>query len=323
MHTIAILGANGRLSNSAARAFLATGYRVIAVTRSGQASGLHGAVQRAADAMDQEALIRATEGADFIFNGLNPPYTEWAKRVLPMGENVVAAARHHGAVHLFAGNVYNYGHSIPPFVTDDTPQAAETRKGQIRIRLEQLFERAAAEQAVKTIVVRAGDFYGSEGTGSWFDLVVAKKIGEGTYTYPGPGNVSHSWAYLPDLAEAFVRLADRAGDLPDHSRFLFAGHTMTGDVLKQHCETAMGHSLRGASVPWPLLRLCGLVVPMLREVSEMAYLWDRPHQLDDSGLETVIGTVPLTDPQIAVAQALADLGIATRPDRVLLRTVAA
>jgi len=323
MHTIAILGANGRLSKSAARAFLAAGYRVIAVTRSGQAKGLHDAEQRAADAMDRAALIRATEGADFIFNGLNPPYTEWSKRVLPMGENVVAAARHHGAVHLFPGNVYNYGHSIPPFVTGDTPQAAETRKGEIRIGLEALFERAAAEQAVKTIVLRAGDFYGSEGSGSWFDLVVAKKIGKGTYTYPGAGSVPHSWAYLPDLAEAFVRLADRAADLPDHSRFLFAGHTMTGDVLKRHCETAMGHSLRGASVPWPLLRLCGLVVPMLHEVSEMAYLWDRPHALDGSALEAVIGPEPRTDPQMAVAQALADLGIAATGDGATLRAVAA
>lgn len=309
MHTIAVLGANGRLSNVAARAFQAAGYQVIAITRSGKARGLSGVEQRAADAMDRDGLIRATRGADFIFNGLNPPYTQWSSQVLPMGENVLAAADKHGAVHLFPGNVYNYGRAIPTHVTDSTPRSAETRKGRIRIQLENLFEKAAADRAVRTIVLRAGDFYGTDGTGSWFDQVIAKKIDKGVFTYPGPGNVPHCWAYLPDLAQAFVRLADKADDLPVYSRYLFAGHTMTGDDLKRHCETAVGHPLKSAGMPWPLLRLLGLVVPMLREVSEMAYLWDRPHQLEGSALEAAIGALPQSEPKIAVAQALADLDI--------------
>ena len=289
MQTIAILGANGRLSNAAARAFQAAGYRVIAVTRSGNANGLSGIEKRAADALDRDALIGATSGADIIFNGLNPLYTRWDKQVLPMGENVLAAAQRHGAVHLFPGNVYNYGRSIPAHVTEKTPQRAETGKGRIRIQVEDLFERAATDDAVKTIVLRAGDFYGTAGTGSWFDLAIAKKVAKGVYTYPGPGNVRHSWAYLPDLAQAFVRLADKAAELPVHCRLLFPGHTMTGDDLKRHCEAAVGRSLRSAGIPWPLLRLGGLVVPMLREVSEVAYLWDRRHQLDGSALEAIIG----------------------------------
>ncbi|MEM9105001.1 MAG: NAD-dependent epimerase/dehydratase family protein [Pseudomonadota bacterium] len=323
MRTIAILGANGRLSNAAASAFQKSGYRVIAITRSGNANGLRGIEKRAADAMDRDALIRATSGADIIFNGLNPLYTRWQKQVLPMGENVMAAARHHGALHLFPGNVYNYGRSIPAFVTDSSPQKAETRKGRIRVQVEEIFEKAAATDAVRTIVLRAGDFYGTAGTGSWFDLVIAKNISKGVYTYPGPGNIPHSWAYLPDLAQAFVRLAEKAADLPVHGRYLFPGHTMTGDDLKRYCETAVGRSLKRAGVPWPLLRIGGLIIPMLREVSEVAYLWDRPHQLDGGALEAVIGAIPQTDPQAAVAQALVDQRVEVDADCASLKTVTA
>ena len=310
MQTIAILGANGRLSNAAARAFHRWGYRVVAVSRSGNATGLPQDVeQRAADAMDRAALIDATRGADFIFNGLNPLYTQWKKLVLPMGENVMAAARAHGSVHLFPGNVYNYGHAIAPHVSDAEPQRAETRKGAIRIRLEELFEHEARVAGVKTVILRAGDFYGGPVTGSWFDLVIASKIAKGVFTYPGTRDVPHSWAYLPDLAEAFVRLAGKSDTLETFSSFLFPGHTMTGEELLRHCEKAVGMPLKTAGVPWPMLRLGGLIVPMLREVSEMAYLWKMPHSLDGTALEAAIGSVPCTNPQAAVTAALTDFGI--------------
>ncbi len=310
MATIAILGANGRVSNAAARAFHAAGYRVIAVSRSGRAERLPADVtRRAADALDRGSLIRATEGADILFNGLNAPYTAWSKCAVPMGENVMAAARHHDAVHLFPGNVYNYGHAIPSTVCDGTGFEGSTRKGAIRIRLERLFEDHAARHGVRTVIVRAGDFYGGTQTGAWFDLVIASKLAKRTFTYPGPMGCPHSWAYLPDLAATFVALAGHLDELSDFESFLFPGHTMTGDEMKAHCEAAVGHGLRNAGIPWPLLRAAGLVMPMWREICEVAYLWTVPHRLDGEKLQMLMGTIPRTDPQVAVAHALADLGI--------------
>ena len=310
MPRIAILGAKGRLATMSTAAFHAAGYEIIAITRSGHAEGLPAGVeQRAADAMDRQSLIRATEGADLIFNGLNPPYPAWRKRVMPMGENVMAAARMHGAVHLFPGNVYNYGRAIPARVDDDTPFEATTGKGAVRIALERHFEEQAQRHGVRTIILRAGDFYGGTRPGSWFDLAIAARIDRGRFTYPGPMDVVHSWAYLPDLAASFVALAERRNELSVFEAFLFEGHALTGDELLRHCVSALGHNLTVAGVPWPLLRLGGLVVPMWREVCEMAYLWRVPHRIDGRKLDVLLERVPRTDPKIAVARALADTGI--------------
>lgn len=310
MTTVAILGANGRLSNMTARTFQNAGYRVVAVTRNGKAKGLPADVEhRNADALDRQALIRATAGADIIFNGLNPLYPDWRRKVIPMGENVMAAARAHGSQHIFAGNLYNYGRSIPATIVDDTPFEDSTRKGAIRNRVEELFAREAASSNVRTIVLRAGDFYGGGVPGSWFDLMLASRLGKGRFTYPGSLDLVHSWAYLPDLARAFVALADRRDETSSYEAFLFHGHAMTGHDMKTHMEAAIGEELAIASVPWPLLRLGGLFSPMLREVIEMKYLWDRPHTLDGGKLEMLIGAEPHTRPQAAVAAALRDLGL--------------
>ena len=163
MTKIAILGANGRLGRVVVKAFIDAGFDVRAVTRTGKVPAeLKGASAVAGDALDRGSLIRATEGVDIIFNGLNPIYTDWGK-CLPMAENVMAACHANGALHLFPGTVYNYGSPMPQVVTEDTPFHPTTEKGRIRCAMEALFRREADGGRVRTIILRAGDFFGGTG----------------------------------------------------------------------------------------------------------------------------------------------------------------
>ena len=310
MVAIAVLGAKGRVGHAAARAFLNHGYDVIAVTRDGVLpAGLEGAIARGADAMNREAVIEATRGADIIFNGLNPLYPDWPKRAMPMARNAIAAAKAHGATHLFPGNVYNYGREIPPVASDTTPFFPTTRKGAIRIEMEKLFAEAAESDGVQTLILRAGDFYGGTGTGSWFDIMIAAKLAKGTFTWPGPTALDHAWAYLPDLAEGFVALAEKRGELPAFDQFTFAGHTLSGDAMRAHVEAILGRKLKRAGVPWLALRAGGLFVPMWREVHEMSYLWFTPHRLDDAKFQAAAGPFAYTPERDAIRTALAELNL--------------
>lgn len=308
--TIAILGANGRLGRVVAAAFADAGWRVIAVTRSGAPVVGVDAEPRKADALKRKELIEACNGCGVIFNGLNPVYTKWRTQVMPLACNVIAAARSNGAMHLFPGNVYNYGSTIPAGVDADAPQVGDHSKARLRIEAENLFRRAAEKDDVKTLIIRAGDFFGGTGTGSWFDLFVAAKVAKGRVTYPGPMNVVHSWAYLPDLADAFVRLAESADELPDFDRFHFEGHSISGQEMKEAMERTAGRELKPSRFPWLFLRLGAWLVPMWREVNDISYLWDRPHRLDGAKLEQVAGPLRHTALDTAVASAMRDQGIA-------------
>ena len=310
MTTVAVLGAKGRLSHIVAEAFHDAGYKVIAVSRDGRADGLPADVeQRAANALNRRELVEATRGADIIFNGLNPVYTEWKEKVMPMAENVVAAARANGAVHILAGNVYNYGREIPELADEATPFFRSTRKGGLRIEMEELFERAAREQGVQTIVLRAGDFFGTDKRGSWFDLVIAGRLAKGVLTYPGPADLPHAWAYLPDLAKAFVALAEHRGQFGRFEAFNFAGHTMSGAELAGHVEAALGRKVKRGGFPWIAIRAGGLFNAMWREIAEMSYLWFTPHRLSGCKLAAAVGELPRTPAREAVRQAIENLGI--------------
>ena len=184
--------------------------------------------------------------------------------------------------------------------------APDTEKGRLRVDLEEMFK-AASDNGVQTIVLRAGDYFGGPVDGSWLDLVIARDLGKNRFTWPGRRDVPHAFAYLPDFGAAFVAVADKRGELGPFEQLHFAGHTVTGAQFHTAMEAALGRPLKPAAVPWPLLRIAGLINPVLREVVKMRYLWDVPHSLDGSELAALIGSEPHTPLEDALRQAVADL----------------
>jgi nucleoside-diphosphate-sugar epimerase len=201
---------------------------------------------------------------------------------------------------------------------ENMPETPSTPKARIRIAMEDLFRRRASESGVQTLVLRAGDFYGGTKPGSWLDLFILSKLKKDVFTWPGPMDVPHAFAYLPDLANAFVALADARRDLPAFDRFHFAGHTLTGAEMMAAAEQAVGRRLQRRGVPWTLLRAGGLFMPILREVAVMSYLWRNPHSLDGSKLAERFGPLPSTDPVEAIRQAISDQSL----DRALVSSAA-
>lgn len=310
--TALVLGANGRFGAAATQAFAEAGWRVIAQARRAPAALPAGAHHVDTPLADPAALAAQATGAETVIYAVNPPYTRWAAEALPLARAGMAIAERLGARFMLPGNVYNFGETMPPVLREDTPQDATTRKGRIRIRMEHELESHAAA-GLRSVVIRAGDFFGG-GAGSWLDLVIAKSLRAGKLVYPGPTDLPHAWAYLPDLARAFVAVAQRA-DLPVFERLHFAGHTLSGAQLLGAIERAAeaggtrptGGWRRGG-LPWSLLRAGGLVVPMWREIAEMAYLWRVPHALDGRRLTQTVGPLTETPVDAAMAHALQALG---------------
>jgi nucleoside-diphosphate-sugar epimerase len=308
MRTVLVLGAAGRVGEAAAKAFVAKGWKVRGGARGPRLAGLAEGIEPVAiDAFDRNSLIEAARDADVIVNALNPLYTEWREKVLPMAENVIAAAQAVGATHMLPGNIYNFGHEIGMGMKEGTAQTPSTEKARIRIAMEELFRERAEQAGVRTVVIRAGDFYGGKRPGTWLHEVVLKRLHRGVFVWPGPTDMPHSFAYLPDLGRAFAAVAERAEGLAPFEVFHFEGHTMTGADMKRHVEAAVGRELKLRGVPWPLLKTAGLLVPLLREIAAMSYLWRMPHSLDGARLRALLPDFEASAPGQAVASAVADL----------------
>jgi len=181
----------------------------------------------------------------------------------------------------------------------------------IRAEMERRLEDASRD-GIRTIIVRAGDFYGPHtSANSWFSNVFAhpgKPVQ--MMMYPGPRAVGHAWAYLPDLAEAMVRLVERADDFPAFEVFHFGGHWISpGIEIAQAVRRALNRpQLPILPFPWPVAHLLAPFNETFREMLEMRYLWKRPLRLDNAKLVSVLGAEPHTPLDQAVRESLRGLG---------------
>ena len=328
--TVLILGARGRFGLATARAFADAGWRVVAQMRSGAVAPMSypGIEWINADLTETELLATAAKDASVVVHALNPAYTHkaWRAEVLPMMDNAIAVARSLGAALMMPGNVYNFGASMPAVLQEDTPQTAQTVKGQIRIAMEQKLERSG----VRGIVIRSGDFFGS-GTGTWFDAVSVKDIRTGAFTSPGGLNKATAWAYLPDLAQTFVAVAQERARLKSFEVLHFQGASLSAQrwldlltpIAREQAWLKPKQSVKFKRMPWLAIRLGAVFVPSWAALLEMRYLWDTPHLLDNARLRQLIGREPRTPLDQAVRQSLGDLGFLSPSEAVSTLKLAA
>ena len=306
-----ILGLTGAIGAALGKALASRGWQVRALTRRKPVDrpSLPFPVEwRTGDALDAGSVLAAADGAMLIVHAVNPPgYRRWREDGLPMLANTVAAARAHRATILFPANVYVFSQESPAVVDERTPRRPSTRKGQVRLEMEQMLETAAVTDGVRTILVRAGDFFGPGVDHSWFARAVVSggRQAKVVRTVAAPG-IGHAWAFVPDLAESFVRLVDRQADLPAFTAVHFAGHyDASGRDIAEAVHRAIGRQdLQIRPFPWIAIRLAAPFVTLFRELAEMRWLWTTPLALDNRRLVELLGDEPHTPLDQAVAAAL-------------------
>ncbi|MEO8926372.1 MAG: NAD-dependent epimerase/dehydratase family protein [Caulobacteraceae bacterium] len=310
-----VIGATGSFGGHAAAALQKHGWTIRALARNTDAARRKAGPRMPIDWIEGDAMIAAdvmaaARGASLIVHAANPPaYRNWPGRVLPMIRATIAAAKAEGARIVLPGTVYNFAPDAGPRIAEDAPQAPVTRKGKIRVEMEDALRQAAREGA-KVLIVRAGDFFGPAAPNSALSWLTTRRGGRVRSVFaPGPAEVGHAFAYLPDLAETTARLLDREAELADFETFHFAGHWLAcGNELAASIRRATGrHDLPARPFPWPLIWALSPFVETFRELLEMRYLWRRPIGLDDGKLRAFLGAVPATSLDRAMRASLADM----------------
>ncbi len=314
-HTALIIGATGSFGGHAAAALAARGWRLRALARDPAAAAAKAGPNMpiewvAGDAMRVADVIAAAAGMAVIVHAANPPrYRNWRGLAIPMMDATIAAAKAHGARVVLPGTVYNYAPDAGPLIGEDAPQTPVTRKGAVRVEMEEAL-RAATQAGARALILRGGDFFGPAAPNSAFAWLTTRRSGRvrGVYA-PGPADVGHAYAYLPDMAEAMARLLERETELADFERFHFAGHWLArGDALAGAIRRVTGDAnIPLRPFPYPVVWALAPFVETFRELLEMRYLWRRPIGLSDAKLRAFLGDVPATPLDAAVRETLADL----------------
>lgn len=299
-----VLGA-GPVGTAIATELLSRGEDVTVVTRSGD--GPEGVDRVMADVADVDALSRITDGADVIYNALNPTnYHEWATTWPPLATSILTAAERSGAVVAVVDNLYAFGPVDVP-MSAALPDRPSSIKGTIRMRMWQDLLAAAESGRIRgAVAVRGSDYVGA-GL-SLLSLLVYARAASGKRAFvPADLDAPHTWTNPGDAGRLLVKAALDSGAW---GRYWIVPSPPAVSVreLATRAATLAGWSpVKLSPLPVAALRVAGLFDPTVRALVEMQYQFRRPFLLDSSDTEAHFGAgfTPLDE---SLRQNLADAG---------------
>lgn len=304
-----VVGA-GPVGLSAARVLTGRGHEVVLVSRSGRGAAVPGVRREAVDVADAGRLAAVAEGAVALYNCVNPPsYVHWAAQWPPIAAAFLAAAERTGAVLVTAANLYPYGPVDEPMV-EGMPDVATGVKG--RLRSEMWADALARHQAgrIRTVEVRGSDYVGpgiGRGNGHISEVTPKALAGKSVRVFGRPDQ-PHSFTDVRDMGRALATVAQR----PDAWGRVWHAPTNAprtqAEAVADVCRSVGRAPVRVRAWPRALLGLGGMAVPMLREMRETVYQFQRSYVLDSTGIERELGLAPTPWAEVCRATAESALG---------------
>ncbi|WNB85521.1 NAD-dependent epimerase/dehydratase family protein [Cellulomonas sp. ATA003] len=207
-------------------------------------------------------------------------------------------------------NLYGYGHVDGP-MTEDHPLVATGAKGQVRARM--WTDALAAHRAgrVRATEVRGSDYLGAGAQSQLGDRVVPRLLRRRRVRVLGSADMPHTWTWVDDVARLLVVVA------ADERAWGRAWHVPSGpprtqrEVVTDLCRVAGVPPVPVGVVGRPMLRVAGLVSPLVRELPEVLHQFERPFVLDSTAAETTfaLAPTPWDDVVAAVVAQYRDTGL--------------
>lgn len=289
---------SGNVGSAVARELAGRGDDVVLVSRRGGGPELPGVRRTAADATDAARVAELATGAAAVINAANPPYHRWPVDWPPLAGALLAAAERSGAVLVTVGNLYGYGAVDVP-MTEDLPLAERTVKG--RVRADMWRDALTAHEAgrVRAVEVRGSDYLCPGDQSMLGDRVMRPLVAGRRARVLGSLDQPHTWTAVADVARLVVTVAQ------DERAWGRAWHVPSAPPRTQRealtdLAARAGVAPRLGSMPRPALRLAAVASPLVREVGEMLYQFERPFVLDSTAAQRTFGLTPTSwDEQVA------------------------
>jgi nucleoside-diphosphate-sugar epimerase len=276
-----VLGAGGAAGSALVRELLRQNLPTRAVYRR-IPSSTSAAEQVSADVTDAASVAQATDGAGVVYMSAQPEYTRWPQDFPPMLDSVLEGVARSRARLVMVDNLYTY-FPVNGSLHEDSPQQPQSRKGRVRLAMQQTLLDAHRAGKVPAVIGRAGDFYGPGVQGSavgapFFEAVLKGKRPQ----WVGRTDQPHSFTFIDDYARALILLGQR----PDADGQIW--HIPTAEPVSGTQLAALIAEEAGVTARPPLalrglpLTVLARVIPIVREMAEIQYQANAPFVIDGS-----------------------------------------
>lgn len=291
-----ILGANGTIGSVLAKELIRYTDKIRLVSRNprrvNETDDLF-----PADLLNPGSVDKAIVGSDVVYLvvGLEYKLEAWKEKWPLLMRSVITACIKYNSRLVFFDNVYLYDIEAIPHMTEESSINPPSRKGIIRKQVAGMLMDEVKAGRLLALIARSADFYGPDNDKSFLTEMVYKNfLKRKRASWFVNADKKHSFTYTPDAAKATAILGN-TNDAYNNVWHLPTDHsTLTGRQFVTLFAEEMNVPDKLSVMPLWLIKFAGLFVPVLKEMPEMMYQYDRDYFFDSSKFEKRFGFVPTT-----------------------------
>lgn len=242
-----------------------------------------------ADLLKPSELEKAVKGSSVVYVTIGFPYSlkvweaSWPKFI----DKVIEACKKYGSNLVFFDNIYMYHSDFLNGMTEDTPFLPPSKKGKVRAEIATKILDEVEKGTLNALIARSADFYGPgiQNT-SMLTETVFKPLSLGKKaSWMSSVNFKHSFTYTPDAGYATALLGNSESAYKQTWHLPTSDNPMTGKEWIEAIATEMGVKPRYRVATKAMVKAMGLFVPLMSEMPEMMYQYDRDYLFNSAKFE--------------------------------------
>jgi nucleoside-diphosphate-sugar epimerase len=279
-----ILGANGTIGSILAKELRQYTDRIRLVSRNPKK--VHEKDELFPAELSNDAMVdKAIEGAEvvYIVVGFDYNLKVWQDTWPKFMRAAINACIKHKAKLVFFDNVYMYDINAIPHMTEDSILKPPSKKGMVRKVIADMLLDEVKSGKLTALIARSADFYGPNTNRSLLTELVYNNLKKGKRPkWPIDPDKKHTFTFTPDAAKATALLGNTADAFNQVWHLPTDKNALTGREIIKLFAKEMKVDPKVSVVPMWLFRILGLFNPIMKELAEMMYQFDRDYFFDST-----------------------------------------
>ncbi len=250
-----------------------------------------------ADLSDATMVDKAIEGSEVVYLVVGFDYSAkvWRDKWPKLMKATIDACIKHKAKLVFFDNMYMYDVTTLGHMVEDSAIKPQSKKGMVRKEIAEMLLNEVKAGNLTALIARAPDFYGPDNEKSFLIEVVYKNLLKGKRpNWFIDTTKKHSFIFTPDAAKATAILGNTPEAFNQVWHLPTDKNALTGQEWIDLFNKEMKTSKKVMVLPMFMLRLLGIFMPLMREMPEMMYQYDRDYFFDSSKFNTHFNFTPTT-----------------------------
>ncbi len=232
-----------------------------------------------ADLLNPDEVKNAVKGSSIVYVTVGFRYNRkiWKESWPKFTKYVINACMENDCKLVFFDNIYMYDPKYLDGMTEETPINPPSKKGKVRAEICNMIMSKVNEGKLTALIARSADFYGPNiKNNSMLTETVFNPLSSGKKAnWMSSLEFKHSFTYTPDAGKATALLGNSENAYNQVWHLPTAENPLTGKEWIELFAKEMGVAPKYQVLSKFMVRLLGIFIPIMREMPEMMYQYDR------------------------------------------------